>query len=193
MTRRIRYLTHPQIVIDPDRDVRLWGLSETGRARVERLAKSRVLAGTRTIVSSAETKARQTAAPLAAALGCGVIVRENMHENDRSATGFLPSEAFEQVADRFFADPDGSVRGWETARDAQTRIVAEVAAVLAQNPDGDLLFVGHGAVGTLLYCHHACVSISRDHDQIVGGGCFFDFTEGQAPEAGWRPLESLLD
>ena len=132
MTRCIRYLTHPQVVIDPGLDVRRWSLSAAGRARVDRLAAAGVLAGTRTIVSSAETKARETAAPLAAALGLSVTVRENMHENDRSATGYLPAEAFERVADRFFADPDASVRGWETALEAQRRIVGEVVDLLAE-------------------------------------------------------------
>ena len=45
-----------------------------------------------------------------------VEVRPDIHENDRSAPGYLPREEFEAVADTFFADLDASVRGWETAR-----------------------------------------------------------------------------
>jgi broad specificity phosphatase PhoE len=67
-----------------------------------------------------------------------------MHENDRSATGFLPPDEFETVANRFFAHPLVSIQGWERAIDAQLRIVREVEHVLARNRAGDVLFVGHG-------------------------------------------------
>ena len=63
------------------------------------------------------------------------------------------------VADQFFAVPNESVRGWERAADAQTRIVTEAMRVMRQAPDGDILMVGHGGVGTLLYCHLAGLEI----------------------------------
>jgi Histidine phosphatase superfamily (branch 1) len=67
-----------------------WGLSDIGRARVEALAAVGTLAGTTAIISSGETKAIETAEFLARALGVAVEIREAMHENDRSSTGFLP-------------------------------------------------------------------------------------------------------
>lgn len=192
MARVLRYLTHPQVVIDPATEVTRWCLSDIGRARVAGLAVSGALAGTETVVSSVETKAVETATPLAEALGVGLVIRDDMHENDRSATGFLPPAAFEAAADRFFAAPDASFRGWETAREAQGRIVAAVDAVLAENPAGDVLIVGHGAVGSLLYCHLAGVPISRVYDQPAGGGCYFAFREDRRrPDGGWRPMEAL--
>jgi len=69
----------------------------------------------RRIVSSGERKAIETAEILAKHLRLAVEVRERMHENDRSATGFLSPPEFEAVADRFFADPHVSIRGWERA------------------------------------------------------------------------------
>lgn len=182
----------PEVVIGPDRDIRLWGRGDVGRARVARLARSGALAGTRTVVSSAGTKAPETAAPLAAALGCAVLTRERMGENDRSSTGIPPPEAFERVADRVFAAPDRSVRGCESAREAQARIVAEVAAVLAAHPQGDVLFVGHGGVGTLRSCHLAGIAIGRDHDPMPGVGCVFEVLDGARPVHGWRRLETRL-
>ncbi len=195
MTRKIRYLSHPQVTIDPSIDIQNWSLSTVGRTRVEALTKSSVLNGTRTVISSAETKAIETARPLADAFGCTLIVREAMHENDRSATGFLPPDEFEAVADQFFGSPTQSVRGWETALDAQLRIVGEMTACLKIYTHGDLLFVGHGGVGTLLYCHLAGVPINRQHDQGPGGGgCYFEFSSSMGPpNSGWRPMEDLLE
>ncbi len=189
----VRYLTHPQVEIDPNKDVRHWSLNETGRIRVANLAASDALEGTTRVISSQETKAVETAKPLASALNCWMELRENMHENDRSATGYLPAAAFEQVADLFFASPNVSVRGWETAQAAQTRIIREVGVVLREHQGGDILIVGHGAVGTLLFCALAKVPISRVYDQEPGGGNVFTFTTAQCvPLSGWRPMESMI-
>jgi len=193
MACKIRYITHPQVIIDPAQDIQKWSLSPLGLARVTALADSAALNGTKTVVSSTETKAIETATPLAAALDCDVISRGDMHENDRSATGYLPSDAFEAAADQFFAHPTVSYRGWETAKAAQTRIVSAFHDALASVPPGDVLFVGHGAVGTLLYCHLAQLPISRTHDQKPGGGCFFEITDINTPPiSGWRPVETLI-
>ncbi|MFV2054379.1 histidine phosphatase family protein [Aliiroseovarius sp. YM-037] len=194
MPRVIRYLTHPEVLIDPSKDIRSWSLNAVGLGRVNALAQSGALRGTNAIFSSGETKAIETATPLANALGCVLTIRERMHENDRSATGFLPPKEFEAVADLFFAHPDESVRGWETATAAQARIVGEVQVSLPDAPNGDVLFVGHGGVGTLLYCHLASVPISRKYDQTAGGGCFFEFSDEQTtPKTGWRPMAELTD
>jgi broad specificity phosphatase PhoE len=188
----VRYLTHPQVKIDPAIPVPSWGLSEIGRARTQAIAGARRLSATTQIISSAERKAIETAEIIAAKLNVHVEVRQAMHENDRSATGFLVPDEFELVANQFFAQPDVSIRGWERAIDAQSRIVREVEHVLARKRPGDVLFVGHGGVGTLLYCHYAGLAIDRAHDQPAGGGCFFAFAEdGRRVQHSWRHLEEL--
>lgn len=170
-----RYFTHPEVIIDPDIPVEKWGLSDVGLARVETLINSRFLEGTTHVVSSAEKKALDASQPISNALGASLEVRERTHENDRTTTGYLPGPEFEATANAFFAQPDVSVRGWETANDAQSRIVGEVEKVLQNHTAGDLLIVGHGGVGTLLYCHLAHKPISREFDQHGGGGCLFSF------------------
>lgn len=189
----IRYLTHPQVAIDPAVPVPDWGLSDAGRARVAAVAGASSLPGTTRIVSSAERKARETAAPIAERLGIAVEIRPAMHENDRSATGFLPPEEFERVADAFFARPDASIRGWEIARAAQERIVAEFRHAI-QDLTGDVLIVGHGGVGTLLWCALAGKPIDRRHDQGPGGGgnVFAVDPATLRPVSTWQPMETLI-
>jgi broad specificity phosphatase PhoE len=143
------------------------------------------------IVSSDETKAIETAEILARALDLPVEVREGMHENDRSATGFLPAPDFEATADQFFAEPEHSVRGWERAIDAQRRIVEAIGAALAEKPNATTAFVGHGGVGTLLYCWLAGEPIDRRYDQGPGGGgnyFAFDFA-GRRAQHRWRRID----
>lgn len=186
----IRYLTHPEVQIDPDVPVPSWGLSNRGAERVAALVDAGWLAGTTQIISSAEVKAIETATPIAAALKVTLEVREKMHENDRSATGFLRPEEFEQVADAFFADPDSSTRGWERAIDAQARIVREAETVLSRKQQGDVLFVGHGAVGTLLLCHYSNLEIDRTHDQTSGGNYFTMTKNTKTVLHSWRPMDA---
>ncbi|WP_417768642.1 histidine phosphatase family protein [Stappia sp.] len=189
------YLTHPQVEIDPAVPVPDWGLSEAGFRRARAGTVLPVFSRVSHIVSSAERKARQTAEIFAGRLGLAVGIDELMHENDRASTGFLPPPEFEAVADRFFASPDESVRGWEKARDAQARIVDRVRVHLDGMPAGEtVLFVGHGGVGTLLKCHVGGFAIDRRHDQPPGGGgCFFVFPrtalDGRcAAGLDWRPI-----
>ncbi len=177
--------------IDPAVPVPQWGLSETGAARA-RVAAGRPWAATlRRIVASEETKAIETAEILGAASGATVRIVEGMHENDRSATGFLPPPEFEKAADMFFAHPHESFKGWERAADAQARIVSKVEAILAgHDPNEPIAFVGHGGVGTLLKCHLEGRPISRQGDQPPGGGNLFCFgLADRAVSCDWTPIE----
>jgi broad specificity phosphatase PhoE len=181
------FVTHPEVAIDPAVPVPDWGLSAAGHRRAARLAVQPWVRGLAAVFSSAERKALETAAPL----GLPLRVREALGENDRSATGYLPRAEFEATADRFFAEPEASIRGWERAVDAQARIVAAVAAALAEAPPGDVAIVAHGGVGALLRCHLAGVAITRAEDQPPGGGGhLFGFDRATGRLLGpWRRIE----
>ncbi|MCC2613409.1 histidine phosphatase family protein [Neorhizobium sp. Rsf11] len=186
------YITHPQIRIDPDVPVPQWGLSEVGRARAEQASRSGWARKLGRIISSDETKAIETAEILATASGIAVETAHDTHENDRSATGFLPPSEFEKAADWFFAHPDQSFKGWERAVDAQARIVSAVNRILADHdPKMPIAFVGHGGVGTLLKCYLAGRPIGRDRDQPPGGGNLFCFgLADRAVSCEWTPIET---
>ena len=167
------YLTHPEVLVDPDVPVPEWGLSDTGRERAVKATVLPFAKDIRQVISSAEKKALDTAQVFSGRLRVFQRSLPFLHENDRSATGFLPPEEFERTADLFFADPHHSVRGWERAIDAQDRIVNGVKSALRHIPEEDpVLFVGHGAVGTLLMCHLMAAPISRHHDQRRGGSWY---------------------
>jgi broad specificity phosphatase PhoE len=184
------YITHPQVLIDPDTPVPDWGLSERGRERAGLAAASRWASTLSRIVSSEERKAIETAEILSG----GRLLAEvhpAMGENDRSATGFLAPPDFEKAADWFFAHPQESFHGWEKAIDTQARIVSAVEAVLAtHDAEKPIAFVGHGGVGTLLKCHLAGRPISRTGDQPGGGGNLFAFRlADRAVTCDWTPME----
>ncbi|MFN4172958.1 MAG: histidine phosphatase family protein, partial [Pseudorhodobacter sp.] len=121
--RRVLYLSHPEVDIDPLVPVPRWGLSAVGRARLgAALARGWPGSGWQ-IVSSPETKARETAALIAAATGDPVLIHPDMGEVDRSSTGYLPHDRHEALADALFANPLQGPEGWESAGAAQVRII----------------------------------------------------------------------
>jgi broad specificity phosphatase PhoE len=149
-------------------------------------------AGLRAVWSSDEQKAIDGAVILADGLGIPRHVLAGLGENDRSATGYLAKAEFEATADRFFAEPEVSVRGWERAIDAQARIVAAVDRVIRTHGTGsDVAIVAHGGVGTLLLCHLKNCPIRRSEDQPpTSGGNFFAFdASSRALHHGWRPID----
>lgn len=135
------------------------------------------IASVSSIYSSTEQKAVDGAAILAAHLNLQHMQIDDLGENDRSSTGFLPPAEFEVMANAFFENPVQSVKGWERAIDAQARILNAVLALeTADDSSGSIAIVSHGAVGTLLYCSLAGKPISRRWDQPPnGGGNYYAF------------------
>jgi broad specificity phosphatase PhoE len=197
--RPVWFITHPDVMVDPAVPVPEWPLSAHGRQRMTVMVSQPWVVSVGAIWSSTERKAREGAEVLAT--HCGLVPR-TMHElgeNDRSSTGYLPREAFEKLADDFFASPDSSVRGWERARDAQQRIIAAVTKVLASEADTrGIAIVSHGGVGALLLAHILRQPIGRGTDQPNGtGGHYFCFDSGADhrnnwhPHHGWRRIDQL--
>jgi broad specificity phosphatase PhoE len=189
---QLYFISHPNVQISADVPVPEWPLSELGRQRMHAALQQPWVAGISAVYSSCERKALDSAEILAGHLGLPVQRREALGENDRSATGFLPPAEFERLADEFFARPEHSVRGWETAAAAQARIVAAVQQLArSETSEGAVAILSHGAVGTLLYCHLAGLPISRQWDQAAnGGGNYFHFELNPLRVyGGWKPMD----
>ncbi|QCI67800.1 histidine phosphatase family protein [Phreatobacter stygius] len=182
------FISHPEVVIDPAVPVPRWHLSDKGIQRMRTFAASSDMRGLAAVWASNETKAVEAAGILAGRSGLAVGVHPRLHENDRSATGFLPPPEFQRTADMFFASPDESVRGWERAVDAQARVAAAVDAILNNHSGGDIAFVAHGGVGTLLLCRYLGQPISRSADQPFEGHYWaFEIATRRVLHP-WRPI-----
>lgn len=186
--RKLIVISHPEVVVAPDVPITDWELSNLGRERARLFAGSETMAAVGAIWSSTERKAIETATILAKPLRLAVQSNPKLGENDRSATGFLPLAQFEAAAAAFFALPEKSFRGWETANAAQSRIVDAVASIVSRHGEGDLALVTHGAVGTLLWCKLSDNRISRSFDQPGQGHFWIAGLESLRPEFGWRSI-----
>ena len=188
------FITHPEVRIDPAVPVPEWTLSPRGQERMLRLLDQPWVSGLGAIWCSTERKALDVAAIIADAIGAVPRTLPALGENDRSATGYLPKAEFEATADAFFAHPTVSVRGWETAADAQTRIVAAIGTILSKAPtERDIAVVSHGGVGALLLCHLKAYPISRTEDQPGnGGGNYYCFDQSTySLRHGWMPIDQV--
>lgn len=167
------FITHPEVVVDSEVSIEQWQLSKLGRQRAMRLPE--LFRGqVDRVVSSAERKATETAAILAGALGVPSSVDRTLGEMDRSSTGYLPPDEFDSVVDLFFAEPANSIRGWERAIDAQSRIIDAVRRHTIAHPDDATAFISHGGVGGLLLASLRARPILRTLDQ-PGLGSYFTF------------------
>ena len=190
--RSVYFITHPEVVVDANVPVPEWSLSERGLERMNLMLNQPWVSDITSIFSSTENKAVDGATVIAEHLKLPIKRIAALGENDRSATGYLPSDEFEAIADQFFADPQHSIRGWETAEAAQTRIVAAVGQLIQEDESqGDIAIVSHGAVGALMLCHLASYSISRRYDQPGGGGGnYYSFElASQQLSHEWKPID----
>jgi broad specificity phosphatase PhoE len=186
------FITHPEVVIDPSQPIPEWPLNAVGRARMERFAGLLADRDVSAVYASTERKAMDGAAIVAERLGLSYAPDEDLGENDRSATGYIAPPEFWDVVREFFGRPNESIRGWERAADAQTRIVEAIGRILREDETaGDIVVVSHGAVGCLLTAHLQQVAIGREsRPSHPGGGCFIvidrdSFTLTQD----WRTIE----
>ncbi len=196
----VYYISHPDVIKDPTVPVPRWPLSARGRERMTAMLARPWVGGLGAIYCSDEQKALDGAGILAAHLGLPPQVRPELGEIDRSSTGYLPEAEHAVAARLLFERPDESVRGWETARQAQARIIRAVEAVVetelsrkssVSTSGGDIALVAHGAVGTLYLLHLLGEPIGFHHLQPGRDGghyyCFDAATRVLRHE--WRRIE----
>ncbi|MEM8707463.1 MAG: histidine phosphatase family protein [Actinomycetota bacterium] len=185
-----RYVSHGDVVKDPTVPVPRWSLNERGRAQASALAAAPWVESVTRLVSSAETKAIEMARPLADGLGLDLEIRAETGETDRSATGYVPPERHDALAAHFFAEPERSADGWERAIDAQERVRAALADLLVADGPGDVVVVGHGGVGTLLWCSLTGRPIDAAEDQDGPGNVWAWDLAGGVPLHPWQAIDT---
>lgn len=181
-------ITHPEVSVEPGIPITDWCLNSTGRRRATVFASGEILSNVTQVWTSCERKAQETGAILAESQKLPVSFHLGLGENDRTATGYLPEDDFEAAADAFFAHPEDSYRGWETAVEAQKRVHQTVTEIIQMHKAGDIAIVTHGAVGTLLWCKLSGRSIDRRYDQPSQGHFWRADISTLKPQSGWISL-----
>lgn len=151
--KTIYFITHPEVIKDLSQPVNQWKLSEEGKDRLKKLAQEDFWNRVQHIFSSKEIKSIQTAEILSEITKIPTEVFPNLQENYRTDE-LLEEKEYKTIFKRFFNYPKDSVRGWETASDAQKRIIGAISAIDELYPDlKTIAIIGHGVTGTLLLCN----------------------------------------
>lgn len=162
-------------------------LSAEGRQQAEALAAA--WAGDVDVVwSSPLLRARETAAPLAAALGVEVTVDDDLAEMDRDADAYIPLEELRQDP-RAWAE---AVESWvgpageQLRADFRRRVVAAVDRVVAANKGRRVAVVCHG--GTI---NAALAEVLGLDQQLFFEPAYTSVSRVLASAAGARQLLSV--
>lgn len=130
-------------------------LAERGARQAEALAAYLAEEGIGAVWSSPMLRARETAAPLAAALGIDVVVDTELAEWDREATSYIPIEELKAAKDeRWVAMVEGNLEGDGIDLDAfRTGVVGAMDHIVTGNPGASVAVVCHGGVINTYLAH----------------------------------------
>jgi 2,3-bisphosphoglycerate-dependent phosphoglycerate mutase len=131
------------------------GLSDLGRRQAAAAAGWFAGRGLTAAVSSAMTRARDTAAPIAAACGVPHVVVPELHERRVGALGgtafdHLTGPWADTIARWVAGDTAYTTPGAESFADLQARLLPAWRAVVEAHPGGRPLVVAHGVVCKVL-------------------------------------------
>ena len=190
----VRYLIHPQSLDNLSLSQSACALDDDARARAEALARSGLLDGTAYIFSSSHAMAGQTASIIGDSLSIPPNVDAEMDESENLVTGALPQAGLVDRFKRLFsANQPPVVAQGEYAMDAQDRIAAAYLSamerVLTSGMRGDVLMVGHGRVGALLFCYLAGQGIGAEFTPPPAGYYFTYDWGARKMLHGWQAME----
>jgi probable phosphoglycerate mutase len=124
-------------------------LTPRGHDQAARLADWLAAEGVDHVTSSPLRRARETAAPLASALGLDVAIDDQLCEYDANADSYIPIEELRETKDdRWQAMIEGRWEdfGGEAPDVFRTRIVTRLDALITEHPGERVAVVCHGGV-----------------------------------------------
>jgi len=125
------------------------GLTKLGFEQAERLAAWLACEPVDAVVSSPMRRARETAAPLAAALGLDVEIVDGLVEYDATSADYIPMDELKASGDpRWLAMAEGRWEefGADPAHVFKARVAECVDGIVARNPGRRVVAVCHGGV-----------------------------------------------
>ena len=136
-------IRHAPVDLDPSRPAPEWRLSDEGRAGAAKLAAAPAWKHLALVASSPESKALDTALPIAEAADIGLRVEHDLREAERPGTPVGTSDEYRARVASYLAAPDEPVHGWEPARLVRERVRACIDGLVAEI-EGPIAVISHG-------------------------------------------------
>lgn len=119
---RFLLVRHAQPEIDPEQPAAAWPLSETGRFAARELAFAIGRLAPGMVVTSAERKAVETGAEIAAVLDLGLTIDDSLGEQGLTSLPLLSDAEFRAAVEAHFREPERVVLGNESSAEAGQRL-----------------------------------------------------------------------
>ncbi len=149
MKKYLILVKHSLPEIEEGRPAREWSLSQEGRLRAHKLSGLLEAFRPEVIVSSPESKAKETAEMISEKLHMEIRVVRDLQEHDRSNVSYLSQAAFQASMREFFQRPGELVFGRETANEAHARFYQALHGILNEYRNKTVVVVTHGTVISL--------------------------------------------
>ena len=147
----IVFVLHGKTKVDSSKPVSQWELDEEGRFQAKKLAETGLFDYADIIISSDEKKAIETASFFAGRIGKEIVIRHELRELDRDASGFLEKDVFDKTVKKCLENPDKSVKSWETADHALKRFQEGIQRINDEWKGKRIIVVSHGLVVNLYF------------------------------------------
>lgn len=136
-------IRHAPVDLDPTRPAPEWRLSDEGRVVAAQLASAPAWRDLALVASSPESKALDTALPIAEAADIGLRVEHDLREAERRGTPVVSPDDYRRRVAEYLAAPDQPVHGWEPARLVRERVRACIDGLVGEI-EGPIAVVSHG-------------------------------------------------
>ncbi|MDP2704059.1 MAG: histidine phosphatase family protein [bacterium] len=153
MNNTFYFLRHAEVEIDKEVPVSSWRLTKEGKRVAYELAEQGIFDDVDMVVASEESKAIETAEPIAKRLGVELTCVAEFGEMNRDSGGFLPKKDFDRAIKFSLTNLDESKNEWEKGRDALLRFEGAIDRIDSEYENKNVLIVAHGCVVNLYFAH----------------------------------------
>lgn len=180
------FIAHAEVVPDPGISIAMWNYTDYGMSRWEKILKKLWIKDIEKIYTSPESRALSAAEGLTKSLGYSLHTREDLGPIKKPDIGKVTPEEYAAALAQFYQFPDKSLAGWETASDAQKRIVTATSSILQESQTvAYIAVISHEDLGNLLLSHVKQVEIQQFDTWSVGVA--FQYENGAC--VNWEKLE----
>ena len=152
-TNTFYFLRHAKTIVDENRKVSEWVISEEGKMNAVRIANKVFRQAFDYIYSSSEKKALQTAEPFAKKYDLKIIQCFEFRELDRDRGGFLEMDKYLENVELTFKNRERIYDNWETGSSALQRFYKKYQEIDKEHENKKILIVSHGLILNLFFAY----------------------------------------
>jgi broad specificity phosphatase PhoE len=167
---KIVFIRHSKTLIEPEKPVVLWGLSDEGIVKVKLLSEEKIIKDVEILYASLQTKAIETAIYLAKPNSIPIRTNSDFTEITSFTNKFISKEeGYQQSLDEFYHDAVDRIADGETHQEALKRYMNAIETVVSDETNNGVKTIGivsHGHILSYFTSQYTNYSPYDLHDKI---------------------------